>query len=139
MNASVLNVLEYLILILPALAVAWALAVWLPGRAFGRESKVGLAVLISYVGLLLTMVDLMATGVLGTFSDAIAVVTFPLLFTVPTMAGAAALLYFGGRAVRFRRSRARVILGCVSAVFGFLLWIGTALLYWYFVGMLQVI
>jgi hypothetical protein len=47
---------------------------------------------------------------------------------MPFMIGADALLYFGGRATRLRRSRAGVIFGCVSVVLGMLLWIGTVLM-----------
>jgi hypothetical protein len=119
------------------LLMAWVLAVWLPGRTLDRGPRLLLGALLSFIGFLFARVCLMASGFGSTdailtdivqyiskYGDGLQYFGFPLLFSVPVMASAATLLYFGGRAVRFRRSRSAVILGCVGALLGFLLWIG---------------
>jgi hypothetical protein len=136
-------IVRILVLIVSALLMTWALAVWLPGRAFTRGAKLRLAALLSLVGFQFARVGVMAT--IPTFNGSFLTdilqyisehgdLTYwafywagPLLFSVPVMAGAATLLYFGGRAVRFRRSGAAVIKARVGVVLGFLLWIGAVL------------
>lgn len=134
------SIASILILILPALPVAWALAVWLPHQPFSRWSKIKWTTLISLIALLVPAVGLLAiqtTIISGRHSsEDVIYFGFPLLFTLPLMAGSAALLYFGGKAVRLHLSRTRVVFGYVRVILGFLLWLLTVLWYSSLVEML---
>ena len=122
---SYLNIL-FPIVILPALLVAWFLAGWLTARPTSWTKKLLLAAMVCLLVFLLS-----SLGVVTLFWDKASIQSYfatILLYTLPLMAGAAALLFSGGVAVRLRNSRARFILGWAMIVIGTMLWIVAVLI-----------
>ena len=127
------------ILILSALIAAWLMAVWLPGSSASRHFKLLLAALLSLGVLVASGVGLLASG--GSLEEMLSYydrhntgliytgLTYCLcapLLSTPFVAGAAALLYFGGRKVRSQAGR---VGGGVMVALGFLLWIVSIIVY----------
>ena len=128
-----------LILIISALFASWLMAAWLPARTATRRLKFLLAALISLGELVVSGVGLLASG--GSLEEMLSYydrhntgliytgLTYCLcapLLSTPFVAGAAALLYLGGKAAR---SQDRLADGKVMIVFGFLLWIVSTIIY----------
>ena len=129
-QSLLLIILFYLLPLLPSAVSTVVFAVWLPARADKFKTRRWGAALIALAVFILSLALIASTIFpLVNFDDTgwMLIFLFFFLLVSPLMVGAAALLYYGGKAIRSQLTRTRVVFGFVRVGLGFIL-VGLALL-----------